>query len=563
MNAKLENWSSKINLRKIQKTYGSPLWIVSKPKIIENIKLLVQFTGERNRILFPIKANPSLTVMEVLAQQGIGADCASKKEIDLALYAGIQFCDISYNSPIQDVKLCVDILQNEGNVVMDDPDAIFELQEALKNKEFKGKIWLRINPQSTTSYSKNTDNQDLMAHGENSSKFGIPVENLKDILKKLTLLISGLHIHVGTQMDNIESFLYAIDNLHSTADLISSFGHKIENINIGGGLGIPFTEEDIFPSLQQFIASTQKAKKSCYNYFIEPGHSLIGNSVGLLTTVKSIKKSRGKKWVITDAGTNQLAKITLLRWPHQVLDPNNTPLPMSGPDALAGPLCFEGDILLPKTDLSNIKREDPLFVKTVGAYTHSLANGFNGRNSPGWVLLNKNNETSLKTLKENSNDDLGISRHFWKKEKDPFQEKNLDANLIEDLSSIYLKEMITNDSYQIISFTQTSERNYKIHVKITSDINFVSMPTAIRIIGNAAIIGFLDLKKETKKVEPIWAKKLVLDCFKIIPVNEEFIFSLNYSAELKKAKVENVRVIYFNTLCGKFSGTFILNQAIT
>ena len=152
-----------------------------------------KFTGKNNLIFFPVKTNPSITILQILAKLGVGADCASQLEINLALFAGIKLENISYNAPIQDIRICRYLLISGGNVVMDDPDAIMELQEVLKGEEIKGKLFFRLNLPDSIGYANKNENQELMAHGHLSSKFGIPTEDLEGILNKITLPLSGLH----------------------------------------------------------------------------------------------------------------------------------------------------------------------------------------------------------------------------------------------------------------------------------------------------------------------------------------------------------------------------------
>ena len=100
-----------------------------------------------------------------------------------------------------------------------------------------------------------------------------------------------------------------------------------------------------------------------------------------------MKTVRGKRWAIADVGTDQLAKITLLDWRHQVRGPEGRPLPFGGEDSLGGPLCFSGDTLLPATDTSGLVAGDPILVEHTGAYCASLASTFNGRRAGGTVVV--------------------------------------------------------------------------------------------------------------------------------------------------------------------------------
>lgn len=560
MKAQLEQWSNNISFKEIQQKFGSPLWVVSEQQLVDNINLLSTFCGKKENILFPVKANPSLAVLEILAQNGLGADCSSKHEVDLALYAGIPFAHIAYNSPIQDVALCYHLLKNGAKVVMDDPEAIMDLQGRIGQKQLSGKLWLRINPEISGEYAEKADYQDLTAHGAHSSKFGIPVEDLEDLLPQITIPISGLHLHVGTQMDNLDSFIMAMENLHKTATMLKIMGNPVTDINIGGGLGIPFTEQDQFPSLRNWAQTLIPYKQDCFDYFIEPGHALVGNTVGLLMTAQSVKLSRGRKWVLTDAGTDQVVKITLLKWRHQILGPDKQPLAAKGNDALAGPLCFAGDTLLPETDMQHIQKGDPIFIQHTGAYTYSLSNKFNGRYAPGWVVIDQHGVPVLKTLEEKEFEDIGLTNYLWKPADEGFVPADMAAEKLQRLSSKYLKDIITHDNFEYTYFRRIAPRSYQVSVKVISDVSFISIPFSIRVIGDAAIVALLDLENKDEKDISVWGRRVQLDFMKIIPTNKPFVFQLDFSEVVHRMGEPTTCVIRYKTLCNKLSGTIVATK---
>ncbi|MBK7883046.1 MAG: hypothetical protein IPJ81_03940 [Chitinophagaceae bacterium] len=410
--AALETWSEKLNIRELYKKHASPCWIVSKEQLTQNVLDFALFTENTNHILFPVKTNPSLLILELLAELGVGADCASRQEIDLALLAGIPYKNISYNCPVQDVNLCESLLIKGATVIMDDPTAILKLQSNLQGKVFHGKLLLRINPTAKIEYSQTNDNQELMSHAVISSKFGIPSEDLPALVKKLTIPVSGLHVHVGTQMDNLSSFHNAMIEMHCLANQLITEGHPVFDINIGGGLGIPFLEGDKFPSLKYWVNEISSIKQDSFKYYVEPGHALCGNAVSLLAAVEAIKYSRNKRWIILNVGTDQLAKVTLLHWPHRILGPEGNSLNKEGNDAIAGPLCFAGDTLVDNINAGDIELGDPLLITHAGAYTFSLSNRFCGRLAPAWILIDENGNKKLMN-NEGRYDNPYLTNYFW------------------------------------------------------------------------------------------------------------------------------------------------------
>ena len=558
--AKLVDWPKGLDINLINEQFGSPAWIISEKQLNENILAFTRFTGDKSRIFYPVKTNPSLTILQILAKIGAGADCASQMEINLALLAGIELKNISYNTPVQDIQICESLLLLGANVVMDDINAIVELQNLVEHVSYKGKLFLRLNLPEYVGYSNHNDNQELMAHGHKSSKFGIPVEDIEAILKRITIPISGLHVHVGTQMDNMKSFQHAIVSLNNLAEILRTLGHFITDINLGGGLGIPFESSQEFPSVDFWCNNMAPLKNQNIKYSVEPGHALIGNAVTLLTCIQTVKESRGKKWAIVDVGTDQLAKVTLLKWPHRILSKSGEEI-QSGNDAIAGPLCFAGDTLKDNINADSLKKGDPLLVTEAGAYTFSLSNKFNGRTAPKWLLLNLDGELLQTMKKESMYDELHLSKYDWIK-KDNFSiNQSIDMNLVSQLSSIYLHKTCENDSFEYIKMIYERKNYYKFIVLTSSVVDFISMPFAIRIIGDASIISVLHNKGYDQKKFSLWGRKLSMDCYEQLPSNSNLEFTISLSDTIQK-KSQSVIVARFKTSCNRCSGSIIISYEI-
>lgn len=551
--ARLAEWPARLDIPAIHREYGSPAWIVSEDCLKENVALFEIFTGHPGRIYYPVKTNPSLAVLQILASLGAGADCAGGPEIDLALFAGIRMENISYNSPVQDVRLCRDLLLAGARVVMDDPVALAELQAETGHDAFPGKLFLRINLPDYVGYARSGENQDLMAHGHRSSKFGIPAEEARNVLAALRLPVSGLHVHVGTQMDNMESFEHALTGLHQLAHSLRKDGHAVTEINIGGGLGIPFGPDDTFPSVGFWSTRLAGMREEGFHYCAEPGHALVGNAVALLTEVQTIKNSRGKKWAVVDTGTDQLAKVTLLKWPHRILDKTGTAL-RPGADAVAGPLCFAGDTLLDHISLENLERGSPLLIAEAGAYTYSLSNRFNGRLAPAWLVLTSGGRLLQTAGRESRHDNPQYATFGWGAVSGLAPGEPDPTEALATLSSAYLRETSMQDEYGYLRIERLQENKYRFTVSTRSAVGFVSMPFAIRIFGDAAIISALHRAGHATKDVAVWGRKLTLDCFGQVASNTPLTFDLEMSGEHRRGGKTTVST-RFHTSCGKCAGS--------
>lgn len=557
-NATLVEWPTKLDVKGIADKFGSPSWILCETQLKINVNLFTGFTGDPSRIFYPVKTNPSLSVLQVLAKLGVGADCASRLEVHLALLAGITFDRISYNSPAQDIILCKWLLEQGSRVVMDDLETILELQESISSAKINGKLFLRLNLEDSIGYSEQHVNQELMAHGSKSSKFGIPVEDLNNVIQLIKIPISGLHVHVGTQMDNLKSFEYALISLNNLAENLESQGQTIEEINIGGGLGIPFSAKDSFPSLDFWVNSLIMLKSKRYSYCVEPGHALVGNVVALITNVLTIKKSRGKNWAIIDVGTDQLAKITLLKWPHRILNESGGEF-HEGIDAIAGPLCFAGDTLLDNVSLEKIKKGSYLIITEVGAYTFSLANKFNGRLAPKWLIQSADGSIKQIMEKESVYDEYQYTKHEWFVSQDSqIKPLELDLKQVRNLSSAYLKETSSLDHFEYLEVKKISSNFYEFNVSTSSKVDFLSMPFAIRIIGDATIISVLEKNQFREKEIPVWGRKLTMDCFDQVESNTSFKFTIALSEQIT-VNSKKTLIARFKSSCGKLAGNIVVS----
>lgn len=554
--AELATWPATLDLKSLQTEFGTPTWIVSEDQLLRNLNAFERFTASKSNILYPVKANPAFAVLHILAQAGAGADCANQSEVDLARYAGFTFDRISYNTPAPELKLCLRLLRSGATVVLDDWFIIDQLNKrASSQANWKGKIVIRVNLARHVGYTNETANQDLMAHASSSSKFGIPSEDLIDLLATTQLPISGLHVHVGTQMDNLESFDTAMHQMHELANALKEQGHNITDINLGGGLGIPFHEQQRFPSIESLTDLLNSRKKENFNYYLEPGHALVGNTVALLTRVLTIKQSRGKKWVVVDVGTDQLAKVTLLHWPHRIFDQHGEQL-KSGADVIAGPLCFAGDNLLEHISAEGLSIDTPLLITETGAYTYALSNRFNGRLAPAWVVLKRDNHLVQLMEREGRYDHPQITSYQWHDSANASSPQSVQLEQVHAFSSTYLKDLAKADAFEYEKVVRLAPGLYQFTIRTSSEVGFISMPFAIRIFGDATIVALMHHFGHATKDVAVWGRRVTLDCFEIIKSNTALEITIALSGN--ESLEESNTLVYFKTSCGLFSGSVVI-----
>jgi len=535
----METWTQGLNLLRLAERYGSPLYLHHPATLMRNFQEYVSIVGDPGHVRYPVKANPSPLVLEALARWGSGADCASKPEVQAALAAGVPISKLSYNTPAMDVRLAVWLLRQGATVVVDSASALAELSQVLGSEgsaeSFAGELFVRINPGGLPGYSKKSDIQRYTAHGDAKSQFGIPSENILDLLAATDLPISGLHVHVGTMMDNLETFRFGLGFLHDLVDvLLADTDHPIGTVNLGGGLGLPHFPDQEFPTIAALgRALAGELDTGALDYHVEPGNSLVGDSFALLTRVLAMKEVRGRRWGLVDVGTDQLVKHTVARWEHEIVDSGHRPLPLEGPDGLCGPLCFAGDLLLPNTDLSGISKGDPLLVRHAGAYCEAIASHFNGRTAPACVVLEDDGTVRLGRDREDPFFEPALQTYRplgFSENTDPNAGRGVPNDRLRSLQSEYMHHLAQDESYELRTARQLGERTYRFEVETRAQVGFVAMPLALRIVGDASITAVGLEMGWSRKEAPVWATRLTLTAGASLPAGETLPCTVTVSA---------------------------------
>lgn len=558
----MESWSSAIDLRALAERFGTPLYVHHLQTLRANLARWVRLVGEPGRVRYPVKANPSPVVLRTLAEAGCGADCASSVEVQLALGHGVPLEGVSYNTPAFDPQLAAWLLRSGAGVVADSAQALEELAGRIDPAGMAGRLFVRINPGGLPGYQRASEVQRYTDHGSPTSQFGIPSEEVAHLLDHYPLPVTGLHVHVGTQMDNVDTFVEGLAFLHDLADALARRpGLSIEVLNLGGGLGIPFADDQVFPTVDELVDALLPNLRPGMEYHVEPGNALVGDALALLSRVVTVKETRGKRWAIADVGTDQLVKHTIARWEHQILGPDHRPLPRKGPDGLAGPLCFAGDVLLPETELPpDLAPGDPLLVQHAGAYCEAVASHFNGRRAPGQVVVGADGRPRLARQREDvffqpeqqtflpggleavagggepeavegpkgraagAGSDVGEAARAGSggtagRGSAPGGVERIDPERAAALGSEYMRRLANQDLFDVREVRRLGPRSYEVDFTLRAGVDFVAMPFAVRLVGDATIIAVGLEMGWTAKPGPVWATRISMTCGKVLPVD--------------------------------------------
>ena len=391
--------------------YGTPLYVTSEDRICEQFEGYQKALTSRYpkvRVLFAAKANGNLAIMRALARKGAGADVFSSGELHLALQAGIPAEKLLFNGSSktpQDLDLAV---RKEVRVSVDSLDELHQLDAAAKAAAKIAKISFRVNP------ALEIPTHPKIATGLATSKFGIPHNEIpaayREAMSCKNLQPVGIHCHIGSQILDIEPFVKAAEVMVRLAKELTDMGVKLEFIDLGGGLGIPYHHDtDPAPTPEDYAAQVVPVFRAGIDacgitpeLWVEPGRSLIADSTVLLTRVNSTKSAH-KRFANVDAGFNLLIRPAMYDAYHEVIVANKADAPLTTEYTITGPICETGDILAADRRLPQVVAGDIIAVLDTGAYGYAMSSQYNSRPRCPEVLIQGTN-VSLMRRGENTGD---------------------------------------------------------------------------------------------------------------------------------------------------------------
>jgi diaminopimelate decarboxylase len=379
----------------LAREYSTPLYVTSETRLRENIRAYHRAFPEADKY-FAVKANGNLTILRILAREGMGADVFSGGELYLARLAGVPKEKILYNGNSKseaDHRMAMD-----AGIRMS-VDSREELDFLAKTAQAGGReaeILFRVNPDvSPKTHPK-------IATGLKTSKFGIPAEQVAETYKKAMdmagVLPVGLHCHIGSQILDTSPFAEAASKMMDIARAVLEKGGEIKMIDIGGGLGIQYhpdnpapTPEDLAQAVLPIFNDRCQDMGISPRLILEPGRSIVADTTIMLTGVNVVKRAH-VNFVACDAGFNVLARPMLYDSYHHVVVA--TKAGQKAQEAqetytVVGPICETGDILAKDRKLPALERGDVLAFLDAGAYGFSMASQYNGQPRPAEVLVSR------------------------------------------------------------------------------------------------------------------------------------------------------------------------------
>jgi diaminopimelate decarboxylase len=384
-----ELYAEDVPVKKIADSVGTPLYIYSHKTILRHLDAYKKaFDGYPNTICFALKANSNLAILKVLAKNGCGADVVSGGELYLARKAGIPAKKIVYAGVGKTEREIADALK--ARIMMfnvESSDELRAIDGIAGELGLKAPVALRVNPDI------DPQTHPYISTGLRKSKFGIPIEEALDYYRLARSLgnvdILGIHKHIGSQITKISPFVDALKRVILLAKTLRDDRIEIRNLDMGGGLGIPYKDEHPPHPGDLSRAVLPLLKENRYNLVLEPGRSIMGNAGIFVTKVLYLKDHPEKDFVIVDGGMNDLLRPSLYNAFHNVLPVTRSRRRKVLADVV-GPICESGDFLAKDRVLNRPQQEDLLAVMSSGAYGFTMSSNYNSRPRATEVLVRGN-----------------------------------------------------------------------------------------------------------------------------------------------------------------------------
>jgi diaminopimelate decarboxylase len=371
-----------VDLVDLAASVGTPFYCYSTATIERHYQVFTHaFADVSALVCYAMKANSNQAVLTTLARLGAGADVVSEGELKRARAAGIPPQKIMFSGvgkTARELALAVD----EGILCVNvESEPELELLSSIAQQKGRtARVSLRVNPDvDARTHAK-------IATGKAENKFGIPISRAREVYARAAklpgLLATGVDMHIGSQITDLAPFDDAFALLSEFVRTLRGDGHAISHIDLGGGLGIPYREDnEPPPHPDAYAAMVKRATRDlgCTLIF-EPGRLLVGNAGILITRVLYLKRGETRSFVIVDAAMNDLIRPTLYEAHHDI-----RPVREADPGAprivadVVGPVCESGDFLALDRDLPEPLPGDLLAVMSAGAYGAVQAGTYNTR----------------------------------------------------------------------------------------------------------------------------------------------------------------------------------------
>ena len=400
-------FAENVDVQRIVAEAGTPVYIYSKATFKHHLQRIQEAYSELDTtICYSVKACGNINILKFMEKQGSGFDIVSGGELYRVLQAGANPSKIVYagvgktdTEIIEALNASIGYFNIESEAELKNLIRLAKEHCAAANKQPKAA--LRINP-----------DVDIKTHiyditGKKETKFGVDIERARKVFanfgKNESVALCAIHIHLGSAGLTVEPYVEAIEKILALIEQLRGDGFTIEAVNIGGGYGADYITGTAPTAADYAAAIVPLLKDKNLKLILEPGASIAANSAILVTQVLYLKTSGEKKFVIVDAGMNDLIRPPLYDafhfiWPAKVAqkfvpDRRDIDLKLGGTEVVdvVGPICESADFFAKDRALPPVKRGDIISIFTTGAYGFSMSSNYNARGRAAEVLVDGKN----------------------------------------------------------------------------------------------------------------------------------------------------------------------------
>jgi len=403
-----------VSISSLAKTYGTPLYVLDHATIAHQVSQYhLGLSGiSEYQITYACKANLTRGLAKELNAMGVGFDVVSSGELKTVLSAGVPNDKIIFHGNNKSIAELTLAITHSIRLMVDNFTELEKINDICTSLSTSAHILLRLKP------GVDTNTHAYIKTGQNDSKFGIDDDLLPKIATYIQanprLIFLGIHAHIGSQITELAPYLKLVDVMTEYLKKFQNdFQLPIKELDLGGGFGVAYTDQDISPNVAQFLKDLMaKLKENCTKnnidipkIIVEPGRSLIAQSGVTIYTVGTVKEIPNvKTYVFIDGGMadNMRPALYQSKYTFEVGNRMTTPKTMSY--SIAGKYCETGDILAENIMLPPVSVNDTIVVATTGAYNYAMASTYNRVGRPGMVLIKEGKVIAL--LNRETDEDL-------------------------------------------------------------------------------------------------------------------------------------------------------------
>jgi diaminopimelate decarboxylase len=398
-----ELFAEDVNVEKIAQMVGTPVYVYSKATILDHFeKVKRAFSGLDTTVCYSIKACGNINILKILAGAGSGFDIVSGGELYRAQQAGADMKKTVFAGVGKtDEEIIAALKAPIGYFNIESEAELENLIALAKQTGKKTKAALRVNPDVDPKTHKH------ITTGTKEAKFGVDIERAGKVFEQFGkneyVNLCAIHIHLGSGGKTIDPYCEAIKKILPLIDTLRSKGFKIEALDLGGGYAADYQTDTVPTAAHYAQGIVPLLKDKNLKLILEPGKSIMANAGLLLTKVLYLKQGGSKKFVIVDAGMNDLIRPSLYEafhfiWPAKVEEKfsflkRTDKLDIKGLEFVdvVGPICEATDFFAKDRAIPPVQRGDLISIFTAGAYGFTMASNYNARPLPAEVLVDGKN----------------------------------------------------------------------------------------------------------------------------------------------------------------------------